>query len=46
MTTIDDRIPILGLPEALRYCIPVAASICIAMFSFEHLLALFAKNHK
>ncbi|MFM0340272.1 TRAP transporter small permease [Paraburkholderia fungorum] len=45
-TTIDDRIPILGLPEALRYCIPVVASACIALFSFEHLLALFAPKHK
>jgi TRAP-type C4-dicarboxylate transport system permease small subunit len=46
MTTMEDRIPILGLPEGLRYCIPVVASVCIAMFSFEHLLALFAKNQK
>src|ERR1700754_4325656 len=45
-TTIDDRIPILGLPEALRYCIPVVASVCIAMFSLENLLALFAQKHK
>jgi hypothetical protein len=30
----------------LRYCIPVVASVCIAMFSFEHLLALFAKKQK
>ena len=44
ITTREDRIPILGLPEALRYCIPVFASVCIAMFSFEHLLALFAKK--
>jgi TRAP-type transport system small permease protein len=43
-TTMDDRIPILGLPEALRYCIPVVASVCIAMFSFENLLALFAQK--
>ncbi|HEY4297602.1 MAG TPA: TRAP transporter small permease, partial [Paraburkholderia sp.] len=27
-------------------CIPVIASVCIAMFSFEHLLALFAKKQK
>jgi TRAP-type C4-dicarboxylate transport system permease small subunit len=46
LTTREDRIPILGLPEALRYCIPVVASICIALFSFEHLLALFVKKHK
>jgi TRAP-type C4-dicarboxylate transport system permease small subunit len=46
ITTREDRIPILGLPEALRYCIPVVASICIALFSFEHLLALFEKKHK
>ena len=46
VTTMEDRIPILGLPEALRYCIPIVASVCIAMFSSEHLLALFAKKHK
>ncbi|MDR3099535.1 MAG: TRAP transporter small permease [Paraburkholderia sp.] len=45
-TTLHDRIPILGLPEGLRYCIPIVASICIAMFSTEHLLALFARKHK
>ncbi|HEX7907112.1 MAG TPA: TRAP transporter small permease [Paraburkholderia sp.] len=45
-TTMDDRIPILGLPEALRYCIPVVASVCIAMFSFENLLALFVQKQK
>jgi TRAP-type transport system small permease protein len=45
-TTFEDRIPILGLPEGLRYCIPVVASICIAMFSFENLLALFAQKQK
>ncbi|CAB3801411.1 2,3-diketo-L-gulonate TRAP transporter small permease protein YiaM [Paraburkholderia caffeinitolerans] len=45
-TTRHDRIPILGLPEGLRYCIPIVASICIAMFSTEHLLALFARKHK
>jgi len=45
-TTMEDRIPILGLPEALRYLIPVIASVCIALFSFEHLLALFARKHK
>ncbi|SMG59228.1 TRAP transporter small permease [Paraburkholderia susongensis] len=45
-TTMHDRIPILGLPEGLRYCIPIVASICIAMFSTEHLLALFARKQK
>ncbi|MDR6408821.1 TRAP-type C4-dicarboxylate transport system permease small subunit [Paraburkholderia terricola] len=45
-TTMEDRIPILGLPEALRYVIPVIASVCIALFSFEHLLALFARKNK
>ncbi|HEX7937081.1 MAG TPA: TRAP transporter small permease [Paraburkholderia sp.] len=44
-TTLHDRIPILGLPEALRYMIPIIASTCIALFSFENLLALFAKKH-
>jgi TRAP-type C4-dicarboxylate transport system, small permease component len=45
-TTMDDKIPILGLPEALRYVIPVIASACIALFSFENLLGLFAQKHK
>ncbi|ALE58810.1 TRAP-type C4-dicarboxylate transport system permease small subunit [Paraburkholderia sp. GV068] len=45
-TTRHDHIPILGLPEALRYLIPVIASVCIASFSIENLLALFAKKHK
>ena len=45
-TTMDDKIPILGLPEALRYLIPVIASACIALFSFENLLGLFAQKQK
>ncbi|WP_240162818.1 TRAP transporter small permease [Paraburkholderia sp. Cy-641] len=45
-TTMQDRIPIIGLPEGLRYCIPVVASVCIAMFSAEHLLELFARKQK
>lgn len=45
-TTLHDRIPILGLPEALRYFIPIVASVCIAMFSLEHLLGLFAMKTK
>ncbi|PQV47994.1 TRAP transporter small permease [Paraburkholderia sp. BL21I4N1] len=44
-TTMEDRIPILGLPEGVRYCIPVVASVCIALFSIENLLALFVKKH-
>jgi TRAP-type transport system small permease protein len=40
MTTLDDQIPILNLPEAIRYLIPLAASICIILFSIEHLLTL------
>ncbi|CAB3770141.1 TRAP transporter small permease [Paraburkholderia solisilvae] len=40
MTTLDDQIPILNLPEAIRYLIPVAASVCIILFSIEHLLTL------
>ncbi|CAG4889188.1 TRAP transporter small permease [Paraburkholderia saeva] len=44
-TTMEDRIPILGLPEAIRYFIPVAASVCIILFSLEHLLKLFAREH-
>jgi TRAP-type transport system small permease protein len=45
-TTMDDKIPILGLPEALRYLIPIIASVCIALFSFENLLGLFAQKQK
>jgi TRAP-type C4-dicarboxylate transport system permease small subunit len=45
-TTIHDRIPIIGVPEGLRYCIPIVASICIALFSIEHLLELFARKQK
>lgn len=43
-TTMDDRIAILGVPEALRYFIPVVASICIVLFSLEHLLMLFVRT--
>jgi TRAP-type transport system small permease protein len=43
-TTIDDQIPILGLPEAVRYLIPFVASACTILFSIEHLLALFARE--
>jgi TRAP-type C4-dicarboxylate transport system permease small subunit len=39
-TTMEDRIPILGLPEALRYLITVPAGIAMILFSIEHLLAL------
>lgn len=45
-TTIHDRIPIIGVPEGLRYCIPIVASVCIALFSIEHLLELFAQKQK
>jgi len=44
LTTLDDRIPILGLPEAVRYLIPLAAAACTILFSIEHLLALFARK--
>ncbi|MFL9910714.1 TRAP transporter small permease [Paraburkholderia sp. RL17-337-BIB-A] len=43
-TTMNDKIPILGLSEALRYLIPIVASVCIALFSFENLLGLFARK--
>ncbi|NML34103.1 TRAP transporter small permease [Paraburkholderia antibiotica] len=45
-TTMHDRIPIIGVPEGLRYCIPIVASVCIALFSFEHLLDLFSGKRK
>jgi TRAP-type transport system small permease protein len=43
-TTLDDQIPILGLPEAVRYAIPFIASACTILFSIEHLLELFARK--
>ena len=43
-TTFDDQIPILGLPEAIRYAIPFLASACTILFSIEHLLDLFARK--
>ncbi|QCP53586.1 TRAP transporter small permease [Trinickia violacea] len=44
MTTFDDQIPILGLPEAIRYLIPFVAGICTILFCIEHLLALIARK--
>ncbi|WP_233868462.1 TRAP transporter small permease [Paraburkholderia adhaesiva] len=43
-TTGDDPIPIIGLPEAARYYIPMIASACIVLFSLEHLLNMFARK--
>ena len=43
---MEDKIPIVGLPEALRYLIPIIASACIALFSFENLLKLFAQKQE
>lgn len=43
-TTIDDQIPIIGLPEATRYYIPMIAGACVVLFSLEHLLDLFARK--
>ncbi|ACR31736.1 TRAP transporter small permease [Burkholderia glumae] len=43
-TTADDRIPIIGLPEAVRYLIPMPAGLAIILFSLEHLLALRKRN--
>jgi TRAP-type C4-dicarboxylate transport system permease small subunit len=43
-TTFDDQIPIVGLPEAVRYLIPFAASVCTILFSIERLCALFARK--
>ncbi|WP_322102516.1 TRAP transporter small permease [Paraburkholderia sp. J41] len=45
-TTMDDRIAILGVPEALRYFIPILASVCIVLFSLEHLLMLFVRTER
>lgn len=45
-TTMEDRIPILGLPEALRYVIALPASIAMILFSLEHLLALRSHAHR
>ena len=44
VTTSDDPIPIIALPEAYRYYIPMIASACIVLFSLEHLLYLFARK--
>ncbi|MCA7931634.1 TRAP transporter small permease [Burkholderia cepacia] len=38
--TMGDRIPIIGLPEGVRYLIAMPAAIAITLFSLEHLLAL------
>lgn len=43
-TTFDDRIPIIGLPESVRYMIPMPAGVAIILFSLEHLLALRKRN--
>ena len=43
-TTFGDRIPILGLPEAVRYWIPIVASVAIALFALERLIGLFAQD--
>jgi TRAP-type transport system small permease protein len=44
VTTGDDPIPIIGLPEATRYYIPMIAGACIVLFSLEHLLNMFARK--
>jgi len=43
-TTADDPIPIIALPEAVRYYIPMVASVCIVLFSLEHLIDMFARK--
>jgi TRAP-type transport system small permease protein len=43
-TTWDDQIPILNLPEAIRYYIPMVAAVCTILFSLEHLLDMFARE--
>lgn len=43
-TTSGDPIPIIALPEAVRYYIPMIASVCIVLFSLEHLLYMFARK--
>ncbi|MEX3955958.1 TRAP-type C4-dicarboxylate transport system permease small subunit [Trinickia symbiotica] len=45
-TTMEDRIPILGLPEGLRYMIALPAGIAMILFSLEHLLALRSHEHR
>lgn len=45
-TTMDDQIPILGIPEAVRYFIPTVAGLCIMLFSLEHLMKLFVREGK
>jgi TRAP-type C4-dicarboxylate transport system permease small subunit len=43
-TTLDDKIPIIGLPEATRYYIPMVAGACIVLFSLGHLLKMLARK--
>lgn len=43
-TTSDDPIPIIGLPEATRYLMPMIAGVSIILFSLEHMLGLFARK--
>ena len=43
-TTLDDKIPIIGLPEATRYYIPMIAGVCIVLFSLGHLLKMLARK--
>ncbi|WP_296663566.1 TRAP transporter small permease [Paraburkholderia sp.] len=43
-TTSDDPIPIIGVPEATRYYLPMIAGVSIVLFSLEHLLKLFARK--
>jgi TRAP-type C4-dicarboxylate transport system permease small subunit len=44
ITTQGDHIPIIGLPEAMRYAFPLVAGVCIVLFSFEHLLDMRSRK--
>ena len=41
LSVADNRIPTLGISEAVRYAPGVIAGILIILFSFEHLVAMF-----
>jgi TRAP-type C4-dicarboxylate transport system permease small subunit len=44
LDTYDHTIPILGIPEAVRYVPPMIAGVLIILFSLEHLIAMFTKQ--
>jgi len=41
LSVADNKIPTLGISEAVRYTPPIIAGMLIILFSVEHLLAMF-----